>query len=277
MSTLKETRLQNLFNRETGRTLMASIDHGLYMGAVEGIEDPVKVINEFIKYGLDGILMSLGVTKISSHLFKSKKYLAKVLTLDYILLSKIPGVVEEIFSNFPYFSVEQAVTWGFDAVKVLLAWGTDKDTQIEAIKYIAKIAQECDKLQIPLMIKPFLDNKYIPEDKKKDPNVIIDASRIAVEMGADILKIPYTGDKESFAKIVNNSHIPVVIFGEPGTNTIKGILQTTRDSIDAGGKGIIFGMDVWQNPEREKIIYALKDIIHKNNEVNEVLRKYDLN
>ena len=277
MLNLKEKRMQNIFNSETGRTLMASIDHGLYMGAVKGIEYPLEVIKEFIECDLDGILLSLGLNKISTEIFKQKKYLSKILTLDYILLSKIPGIVEEIFANCAFFSVEQAVHWGFDAVKVLLAWGTDRETQIQSIQYIAKIAQACDKLQMPLMIKPFLDNKNIPKEKRKDPKVIIDASRIAVEMGADIIKIPYTGDKDSFAKIVDHSYVPVVIYGVPDMGTMKDLLQATKDSIDVGGKGIVFGMDVWQNNNRKKIIHALRDIIHKNKGIDEVTSKYNIN
>jgi len=277
MLNLKEERMQNIFNSETGRTLMASIDHGLYMGAVRGIEHPIEVIKEFIECDLDGILFSLGLYKISTEIFKQKKVLSKILTLDYILLSKIPGIVEEIFANCAFFSVEQAVHWGFDAVKVLLAWGTDRETQIKSIQYIAKIAQACDKLQMPLMIKPFLDNKNIPKEKRKDPKVIIDASRIAVEMGADIIKIPYTGDKDSFAEIVDHSYVPVVIYGVPDMGTMKDLLQATKDSIDVGGKGIVFGMDVWQNNNRKKIIHALRDIIHKNKGIDEVTDKYNIN
>ena len=277
MLNLREKRMQNIFNSETGRTLMASIDHGLYMGAVKGIEYPVEVIKEFIECDLDGILFSLGLNKISTEIFKQKKVLSKILTLDYILLSKIPGIVEEIFANCAFFSVEQAVHWGFDAVKVLLAWGTDKETQIKSIQYIAKIAQACDKLHMPLMIKPFLENKNIPKEKRKDPKVIIDASRIAVEMGADIIKIPYTGDKDSFAEIVDHSYVPVVIYGVPDMSTMKDLLQATKDSIDVGGKGIVFGMDVWQNNNRKKIIHALRDIIHKNKGIDEVIDKYNIN
>ena len=277
MLNLKEERMQNIFNSETGRTLMASIDHGLYMGAVRGIEHPIEVIKEFIECDLDGILFSLGLYKISTEIFKQKKVLSKILTLDYILLSKVPGIVEEIFANCSFFSVEQAVHWGFDAVKVLLAWGTDRETQIKSIQYIAKIAQACDKLQMPLMIKPFLDNKNIPKEKRKDPKVIIDASRIAVEMGADIIKIPYTGDKDSFAEIVEHSYVPVVIYGVPDMGTMKDLLQATKDSIDVGGKGIVFGMDVWQKNNRKKIIHALRDIIHKNKGIDEVTDKYNIN
>jgi len=45
---------------------MASIDHGLYMGAVKDIEYPLEVIKEYIECDLDGILLSLGLNKITS-------------------------------------------------------------------------------------------------------------------------------------------------------------------------------------------------------------------
>lgn len=77
MFNIKEKRMQNIFNSKTGRTLMASIDHGLYMGAVRGIEHPLEVIKEFIEYDLDGILISLGLNKISTELFKQKKLYPK--------------------------------------------------------------------------------------------------------------------------------------------------------------------------------------------------------
>jgi len=77
MLNLKEKRMQNVFNAETGRTLMASIDHGLYMGAVKGIEHPLEVIKEFIECDLDGILLSLGLNKISTEIFKQKNIFLK--------------------------------------------------------------------------------------------------------------------------------------------------------------------------------------------------------
>jgi DhnA family fructose-bisphosphate aldolase class Ia len=276
MSNIREVKIRKLFNSESGKVVIIPIDHGFYMGAVKGLEDPVSVLKRLIKDGVDGTLMSFGLGKITADLFNSKNSMTKILTADYVLMSKIPGVVEGIFGNSIYSTLEQAIKWEFDAVKVLLVWGTESDIQLEAIKYIGELARECDKLDMPLMIEPVLLGKYISEDKKKDPKVIKDACRIAVELGADILKAPYTGDKESFSEIIKNSHIPVVILGGPRMGSIKDVMQTAKDSIDAGGKGVVFGRNVWQNPDMDKVIYALKDIVHKNSEVDEVLNKYNL-
>ena len=69
----------------------------------------------------------------------------------------------------------------------------------------------------------------------------------------------------------------VVIYGVPDMGTMKDLLQATEDSIDVGGRGIVFGMDVWQNNNRKKIIRALRDIIHKNKGIDEVTNKYNIN
>lgn len=274
MINIKEKRLQSLFNKKSDNAVIVPVDYGFFMGSAKGLEDPYNVVQNLIKCEVEGTIMSFGLGKIMEDLFTAKNKIAKILSADYLLMSKIPGEEEGILGNLLYSSVEQAIKWGFCAIKVILIWGTEPNVQLEAIKYVGKIARECDKHDMPLIIEPLLLGKYIPKEKKNDPQVIINASRIALEMGADILKVPYTGDKESFSQIVKHSHVPVLILGGPKTGGIKGILQTVKDSIEAGGRGLVFGRNVWQNPKMDNIISALKDIVHKNCEVNEVLKRY---
>jgi DhnA family fructose-bisphosphate aldolase class Ia len=138
---------------------------------------------------------------------------------------------------------------------------------LEAFRYISEFAKECDKLDMPFMIEPVLMGENIPKERKKDPELITHACRIALELGADILKVPYTGDKESFSAIVNNSPVPVVILGGPRMSSMKEVLQTAKDSVDAGGKGVVFGRNVWQSPSMSSVISALQDIVHKGQAV----------
>ena len=276
MVNAKELRVRRLFNEKDGNTVIIPVDHGFYMGAIKGLEDPVSVVAKLIQIRVDATLMSFGLGKVTANLFASRNSIGKILTADYVLMSKVPGVVEGIFGNSIYSTVEQAVKWQFDAVKVLLAWGTSSDIQLEAIKYIGELARQCDKVDMPLMIEPVLFGEFIPQDKKKDPKVIKDACRIALELGADIIKAPYTGDKESFAEIVENSYVPVIILGGPRMKSVKDILQTAKDSVMAGGKGICFGRNVWQHPAMGDMVHALQDVVHKTSEVEEILNKYDL-
>jgi DhnA family fructose-bisphosphate aldolase class Ia len=178
--------------------------------------------------------------------------------------------------------IKQAVKYDVDAVKVYFALGLEPKLQLDYIKHICELVSECDKYGMPLMIEPTTDGGCIPADKKSDPKIIADGCRLALELGADILKAPYPGnkpgDKEIFADICSNSHIPVVMLGGPKKGSIRDILQTARDGIDAGAKGTIFGRNVWQRPanEMERVVKALQDIVHRGASTDEALAKNDL-
>ena len=50
-------------------------------------------------------------------------------------------------------------------------------------------------------------------------------------------------------------------------SSMKEVLQTAKDSVDAGGKGVVFGRNVWQSPSMSSVISALQDIVHKGQAV----------
>lgn len=276
MSNLKEKRISNLFNPKSGNTLITPIDHGFYMGAVKGLEDPIGKIEELIKYKVDGTLMSFGLNKIASKYFGTQDYLPKIMTADYVIFGEVPGEPKSVLANSYYSSVELAAKYNFDAIKVLFSWGTNLEQQLDVIKYIGALVEECDAYEMPLMIEPVQMGANLPKEKGKDPKVIVDACRIALELGADILKAPYTGDKETFSQITKYSHVPVIILGGPKVDSMKEVLQMAKDSLDAGGKGTCFGRNVWGDPNMKDIISALKDITHKKADVDEVCEKYNI-
>ncbi len=80
---------------------------------------------------------------------------------------------------------------------------------------------------------------------------------MAGEIGADLIKTDYTGDKDSFRQIVNASPVPVMIAGGPKMSTLSDILQTVYDSMEAGACGIFFGRNVFQASDPAKMVKAL--------------------
>jgi class I fructose-bisphosphate aldolase len=57
---------------------------------------------------------------------------------------------------------------------------------------------------------------------------------------------------------------------------MKEVLQTAKDSMDAGGRGVVFGRNVWQNPAMSSVIAALKDIVHTGAGVDKALSTHAL-
>jgi len=89
---------------------------------------------------------------------------------------------------------------------------------------------------MPLMVEPLLSGEDNPIEKKNDPRFLENAYRISLEIGDDILKIPYTGNIESFSRIVANSHVHVMLLVGPKVNSLRDVLQMAREAIGAGAK-----------------------------------------
>ena len=163
--------------------------------------------------------------------------------------------------------VESCLMLGADGIKVeVYPWCTKEDDYLkkytgnESIVNAANLATECRKWNIPLMVEsiPF----GWPKADNRNPEIIAAAARVASELGADYVKTFYTGDKDSFSKVVQNSLVPVLVLGGPKIDSDLEVLQMVRDAIDAGAVGITMGRNIWGHPNVVGMSAALTNIIH---------------
>ena len=62
---------------------------------------------------------------------------------------------------------------------------------------------------------------------------------------------------------------PVLIAGGPRMDSERAVLQVVRDTLDAGGTGVVFGRNIWQSPHPARMIQALRHLIHDDGTVAE--------
>jgi class I fructose-bisphosphate aldolase len=60
----------------------------------------------------------------------------------------------------------------------------------------------------------------------------------------------------------------VLIAGGPKMNSERAMLQVVRDTLDAGGRGVVFGRNIWQSASPKKTIQALRHLIHEEGSVD---------
>lgn len=267
-----DERVKSLF-REDGKAVYVPIDHGIG-GIKKGLENPSEVMRNLIDYGIDGTLMQFGMVKQTQDLFASEGAPARILALDYRQYWKIPGQNEGILDTFQSASVEQALKYNCSAVKVMMPYGLDGETTVKHVKLICSAVRAADRADMPIMIEP-LPLGNCPDEFKHDHDVIANASRIAVELGADVLKIPYSGDAVRFKELVEVSKVPVTVLGG-SPKDIKSVLDVTREIIDSGAKAVVFGRNVWGHSDVESVVKALSDIVHSDQLVDEIIKKYSL-
>ena len=98
---------------------------------------------------------------------------------------------------------------------------------------------------------------------EKDVEVVKVAARVAAELGADIVKCPYTGSKETFRTVVEGCPVPVIIAGGSKGTDVE-VLQSIRDAMDAGAGGVSMGRNSFQHDYPAQFIKAVSLVVNRN-------------
>jgi len=168
-------------------------------------------------------------------------------------------------------TVKEAVRMGADGVSLHINIGGKEEP--EMLEQLGMTANECHEWDMPLlaMMYPRGENVKNPHD----PEIVGHVARIGAECGADIVKTVYTGDIDSFAKIVKSTPVPIVIAGGPKAKTDLDILQMTEDAMTAGAKGVTYGRNIFAHKRPEKMVEALAAIIFKKESAKEAMKKLE--
>ena len=99
------------------------------------------------------------------------------------------------------------------------------------------------------------------------------AARLAAELGADVVKVPYptNGTVDDFRKIVESTFIPVIILGGAAMGDDAGLLKMVEDAMTAGAAGIAIGRNVWQHGNPAAIARSLNAVVHQDASALEAL------
>ncbi len=256
----KKIRLERIINRDSERTIIVPMDHGTSLGPIEGIEDARKVVNDMASGGADAVLMHKGLIRCGHRM--GGKDVGLIMHLSASTSLGPNGNCKKLVG-----SVEEAIRYGADAVSVHVNLGDPEECSMLAD--FGKVAESCDRWGIPLLAMmyargPKISNGY-------DPKVVAHCARVGVELGADIVKVVYSGDIDSFATVVEGCCVPVVIAGGEKMNSTREFLQVVHDSLRAGGAGLSVGRNVFQHPNRLKLVAALRAVVHENVDVDTAL------
>jgi DhnA family fructose-bisphosphate aldolase class Ia len=92
---------------------------------------------------------------------------------------------------------------------------------------------------------------------------------VASEEGADFIKTWYTGDPDSFRRVIDYSLVPVLVAGGPKANNERDVLEMVRGAMDAGASGIAMGRKIWQSRDPAAMAGALAAIIRHGASVDQ--------
>jgi class I fructose-bisphosphate aldolase len=261
MSIGKAIRLERIIDRNTGKTVIIPMDHGISIGPVEGLIDWKATVNAVAEGGANAIVQHKGLVE-TGHRGRGKD-------VGLIIhLSASTSLAPDPDSKTLVCSIEEAIQFGADAVSIHVNIGAEDEGTI--LHDFGRISQEARRWGMPLLAMmytrgPKIKNQY-------DPALIKHAARVGAELGADIVKVSYTGSPETFCQVVEGCFVPVVIAGGEKMDTDEDILKIVRGSIEAGGAGVSIGRNVFQHREPTNIVRAMSKIVHNGAVLEDALQ-----
>ena len=243
-----------------GKMLCIPMDHGISNGPIEGLEDPHSIIYKCEDHGLTSVIINKGILKT---LPKPTKIGILVHFSSSTSLSSFPN--RKMLTG----SVEEAIRLGADGVSLHINIGGKEEP--EMLEQLGTISEQCHKWSMPLLAMMYPRGEKITNPH--DPEIVAHVARIGADCGADIVKTVYTGDIDSFSKVVKGTPVPVVIAGGPKAKTDMDVLQMTEDAMKAGAKGVTYGRNIFAHKTPDRMVQALSAIIFENVSAKEAVKK----
>jgi fructose-bisphosphate aldolase, class I len=279
----KRARLRRLlfeFGPGNGTLMLLPIDQGIEHGPRDFFPNPASKDPEY-QFRLAA---EAGYSAIACQIGLATKYYP-----DYAgqvpLILKVNGKTDvppsdEALSTTNA-SAEDAVRLGADAVGYTLYVGSPR--QDEDLHQLKGVRQDCDRYGMPLVIWAYPRGRDIEAKGGRDSFYAIDyAARLAMEMGADIVKLnfpkldpekeknspaPYNEmdvtPEEAVRQIVESAGRSLVVLSGGSKTDDETVLHHTRTIMEAGGTGVIFGRNVWQREWSDalEIIEQIKETL----------------
>ena len=256
----KEVRLNRLMPEGDGLYLGLTVDHAMARGVLPGLDTIDDTLAKMVAGGPNAITMHKG---IAERCFG--KYAGKV-SLVFKCTTFAPYHPD---ADVVVGDVEEGIRMGADAVSVgCIVGGDNQAEQVHTLSVFSKIANDAG---MPLVTHIYPRGNLIPPEERNTWQNVLYATRIAAELGVDLIKTNYTGDPDSFAKVVQGTPTRVLVAGGENGGSIRDYLQMTRDVIDAGGKGVTYGRFVFNYRNPTAIVKTLGAIIHRGFSVKEAL------
>ncbi|BBD09731.1 2-amino-3,7-dideoxy-D-threo-hept-6-ulosonate synthase [Desulfovibrio ferrophilus] len=249
----KAVRSERIFNRNTGRTIIVPLDHGVTVGPIYGLIDMRDTVNQIAEGGANAVLMHKGMPRCSHR--GSGKDVGLIIHLSASTsLSPFPN------AKTLCGTVEDALRLGADGVSLHVNLGDE--TEKDMLNALGEMTTQASYWGIPVLAMVYARGPHIKNEY--DPDVVRHCARVGQELGADVVKVPYTGDIESYSRVVASCCIPVVIAGGPKLESTRDLLQMVHDSVQAGGAGLSVGRNVFQHQNVTRLLKALNGIVHED-------------
>ncbi|WP_181691172.1 class I fructose-bisphosphate aldolase [Natronomonas sp. LN261] len=248
-----------------GKVLILAYDHGLEHGPVD-FEDvpesanPERIFEAATHPAVTSVAVQKGLAETYYPSYED----------DATLLAKLNGT-SNLWMGEPdsavNCSVEYAAELGASSVGFTIYGGSNNEIEMaEEFREAHEAAREHD---LPVVMWSYPRGQGLKNDTK--PSTISYAARLALELGADVAKVKHPGSRAAMEDAVRMAGNTKVVMSGGSKRSDRSFLESVKQTIDAGGKGLAVGRNVWQRENPERLLDAIEAVIFEEATVEEAL------
>ncbi|WP_443726256.1 class I fructose-bisphosphate aldolase [Rhizobium mongolense] len=263
----RKIRMNRLFGN--GRCLDVAIDHGVCNepSFLDGLENMPAIVNALVDAKPDAIQMNYGQADLLQDIAGKEK----------------PALVMRIDMGNPYNRIRHRDMWAvlqneaepligalqMDAACVvvnLFMLPDEPDLFRQCVQNISRVRADCEKYGVPLMIEPLVMQPVTERGGYMvdgDADKIVTLTRLAREMGADIVKADPTTNTEDFHRVVEAARCPVLVRGG-GKEDLRAVFAKSAALMRQGAVGMVYGRNIYQHANPSAVVRGLMAIVHED-------------
>lgn len=254
----KQIRMERIMDRNTGKAVIIPMDHGMTLGQIDGLLQMNETIAAVSDGGANAIILHKGMVK-AGHRRKGRD-IGLIIHLS-TGTSMNPDPNDKVLTC----SVEEAISLGADAVSIHINLGAAQESKM--IESAGMVVRDCSRWGMPLLAMVYPRGAGI---NPTDPRHVGHAVRVAEELGADMVKTNYTGDIESFSRIVKASSIPVLIAGGEKAGDLDTLRIIHDATHSAGCSGVCMGRNAFQRNDTAVFVNKVCKVVHDQKKPEEL-------
>lgn len=240
------------------KQLIVAIDHSLSFPDMPGLERPRSLVRSLSDDAhVSGLIASPGIYRQARRWGVDLKHMNRLITVDYLVQDGDKLAMREMI-----ISPEEAADYQPDCYKMFFNVYQDKADLMRNVHDFSRFAAAGRRLNVSCLAEVlFFNNPQFHQSLKKQADLLYFGCRAAMELGADVLKIPLIEDTQAICEIIDRLGLPTFILGGAKADSASFI-----ESMRALGRlpvcGVMLGRNIWQSADMSQTITSVAGAIN---------------
>lgn len=251
-----KNRLAQIFNPDSGRTVMLAIDHGYFQGPTTGLERIDLNILPLTPYA-DTLMLTRGILR---------SIVPPSITKSIVLrVSGGTSILKELSNEEIAVDIEESIRLNVCAMAVQVFIGGEYEK--ESIINMTRMVNMGTRYGIPTLAVT-----AVGKDMDRDARYFRLATRICAELGAHYIKTYYI--EKNFETVCASCPVPIVMAGGKKIPELDA-LTMAYNAVQQGASGVDMGRNIFQSEAPIAMIQAVRAVVHDNEQPDKALDLYN--